>query len=256
MLKTIQNAASAIKNQQLQVASTANNIANINTTGYKADRPADFSEAMRQAVAHIGITTSPAADTPPRVGVATRIIMLSNKDYSQGPLQQTGRELDLAIDGEGFFKLTDPNNPQRVLYSRAGAFQMDAEGNLFNQAGYHLAQLDLPEHTKELRITEDGKIFADTQPDQPIGQLTITCFENPGSLKPVGLNMLAASEDTVEKTENASPGKVMQGYLEQSNVHLVDEMAKLITAQRAHSLEARALATADEMWGISNSLRK
>lgn len=256
MLKTVQSAAAAIRNQQLQVASAANNIANVNTVGYKTDRPADFSEAMRQAVAHHGITTDPGSDMPPQVGVGTRIIMLTNKDYTQGPLQQTGGELDLAIDGEGFFKLTNPNNPERVLYSRAGVFQLDDQGNLLNPAGYHLAQLKLPEHTKELKITEDGRIFADTQPDQPVGQLTITCFENPGSLKPVGLNMLEADLHTIEKTENVQPGTILQGYLEQSNVNLVDEMTRLITAQRAHSLEARALTTADEMWGISNSMRK
>lgn len=256
MLKTVQSAAAAIRNQQLQVASVANNIANVNTVGYKTDRPADFTEAMRQALGHDGITTNPNSPMPPEMGVGTRIVMLTNKDYTQGPLQQTGRELDLAIDGEGFFKLTDPNNPGRALYSRAGVFQLDDQGNLLNAAGYHLAQLELPEHTKELKITEDGRIFADTQPDQPVGQLTITCFENPGTLKPVGLNMLAADQHTIEKTDNAEPGAILQGYLEQSNVNLVDEMTRLITAQKAHSLEARALTTADEMWGISNSLRK
>lgn len=253
MLKTLQSAAVSIKNQQLQMASTANNIANVNTVGYKTDRPADFTETLRQALHQDGITTDPTSTVPPHKGIGSRVIMLSNKDHSQGPLQETGRELDLAIEGEGFFALTDPNNPGRTLYSRAGVFHLDSRGNLHNPAGYHLAQLTLPANTKEIKITEQGQILAD---NQSVGQLTLTCFENPDALEPVGLNLLAANQHAVEKNANLQPGAIRQGYLELSNVDMADEVTKLITSQRAHSFSARALTTADEMWGIANSLRK
>ncbi|MEG6617309.1 flagellar hook-basal body protein [Peptococcaceae bacterium 1198_IL3148] len=258
MLKTVQSGAAALKIQELQMATVGNNVANINTVGYKADKPmTDFSEAVRQALSDSGTTTKADAKITPAVGSGMRVIMMTKKDFGQGTLQETGRSLDLAIDGHGFFVLADPYDGSTV-YSRAGDFEVDKDGKLVNPAGFSMPDITVPPGTQELKIERDGRVIAVPYQGekQEIGQIKLQYFENPSYLTPLGKNVYAANENVTVLKNPEVPGIIRQGFLEQSNVDFVDEMARMITAQKAHSFGSRSITTADEMWEMSNNLTK
>jgi flagellar basal-body rod protein FlgG len=258
MLKTVQSGAAALRIQELQMATVGNNVANINTIGYKADKPmADFSEAVRQALSVGGTATKEDAKITPTMGDGMRVIMMTKKDFSQGSLRETGNPLDLAIDGDGFFGLVHPDEG-KIVYSRAGVFGVNNDGKLVTPAGYYLPNVTVPNNTKELKIENDGTITAVPYEgeEQKIGQIELHYFENPSYLVALGKNVFESNENVAMVANPKVPGIIRQGYLEQSNVDFVDEVARMITAQKAHSFGSRAITTADEMWEMSNNLRK
>lgn len=258
MLKTVQASRASLMVQQLQMATVGNNVANVNTAGYKADKPqTDFTDAVRQAMSANGTTVQSETDIVPTVGTGMRVIMQNKKDFSQGHIKETGRELDVAIDGRGFFEVTDGENTR---YTRSGVFKLSSEGDLVTPAGYQLKGVKIPSETKEIIIEKDGSVTAVSYEEEKenAGNITLQYFENPSNLKPVGKNMFSAGIE-MEKTENIpeeDKGVLLQSHLEMSNVDLTDEFARMIVSQKSHSFQSKAITTADEMWGIANQLRR
>ncbi|WP_031518122.1 flagellar basal-body rod protein FlgG [Desulfofalx alkaliphila] len=252
MLKTIQSARSGLYAQQLQMDALGNNIANINTTGYKKEK-VEFAELVRQRLGHRGTPVLADTEKVPEVGGGVRPTQVA-KVFSQGELQPTGRPLDLAISGDGFFRLVKDGE---TLYTRAGQFSLTADGRIINPAGYQLPQLTVPQGTQEINIGDDGSVTATDEEGKTtsLGTITLYRFENTGGLIPRGENMYQAGE-AAGAIYNDNTGEIKQGYLERSNVDIVEEMVKMIEAQRAYSLNSRSIRTADEMWGIANNIRK
>ncbi len=246
---------------QTQVDVIANNLANVNTTGFKQDR-ANFSDLLYQEVRRAGLR-QPEGNTVPlglSIGSGVRLNSI-DKEFRQGGLHQTGNDLDLAIQGEGFFQLRLQSG--QVAYSRDGAFFRDADGNITTNAGNLLEPaVQIPVDVVRIQVTQDGRILGFNAADpQPImeEQLELARFVNPKGLRAVGDNLYLPTEASGD-VETGNPGTaqfgtIVGGFLEQSNVEIVKEMVDLISAQRAYEINANAIKSADEMLRLANNLR-
>lgn len=260
MLRSLWNGASGMTAQTMKIDLVANNLANINTTGYKK-QVGNFSDLLYQ---RINTTDKPVRrgnpEQPPALGAGVKMARI-NSLFTQGPLTETGRELDVAIQGKGFFEVELPDG--QYAYTRDGVFHLDDQGLLVNSSGYRLsARIYIPPETKSLHIAEDGLITVEW-PDgfrEEIGYLPIYSVDNPEAMMPIGDNLFLPTQES-GAIEERNPGQegmgiLKQGYLENSNVNLVEEMTQLLTAQRAYELSSRSVQVADEMWGIANNLRR
>jgi flagellar basal-body rod protein FlgG len=257
LLRALENGASGLNAQQLKVDILANNLANINSTGFKKSRP-DFAELVSQEVINSGIPVAVDRNGD-SLGSGVRIADVA-RNYEQGDLVETGIPLDLAIQGEGFFKVLLPGGEER--YTRDGSFTLDPEGNITTSAGYKLDGIQLTPGSSNINIALDGTVKV-TDYDQVVsvvGQIRLYRFTNMPGLEAAGENLFAFS-GTADEVFAGIPGTggfgaVRQGYLEKSNVEPVVEMTSLIEAQRAYGFSIRIVRTADEMWSMANSLRK
>lgn len=244
----------ALRAQQASLAVTANNIANVNTTAFKAGRPC-FADLMYQQLAPRVIPLGQgAAQAVVGGGSAVTAVL---RDHAQGVLLTTGRTLDLAVDGEGFFGVTLPDGG--TLYTRDGSFYLDAEGRLVNAAGYPVAPGITVEGAVEVEIRPDGTVMvtgADGATEEA-GRLVLYTFANPAGLEPRGENLYAATDASGAPQEMApgeGAGSIRSGRLEASNTDLAGEMVALILAQRAYQAAARTVQAADDMWAQANEL--
>lgn len=250
---------------QLKLDTIGNNIANINTTAFKKNRT-DFGEIVRQAIGEDGI---PAANDPrPEGGSGVRIVSLA-RVIDQGDLIQTGRDLDLAIEGQGFFKVTPATGDDDIeYYTRDGSFYIttiDDETVLVNSSGYKLVwdgELDA-ETYKAYSVDEKGTVWGQRIEDgktEEVGNIELFTFPAPSGLVSKGSNLYMATEASGEETSGVPGedgiGSIYSGYLERSNVDLATEMIGMIEAQRAYAANSRTIQTADEMWDRANNLRK
>jgi len=257
LLKALGNGASGLNAQQLKVDILANNLANINTTGFKKSQPG-FAELVVQEVLNSGIPVT-AGRTSDSLGSGVRIADVT-RIYKQGDLIETGCDLDLAIHGEGFFKVLLPDGEER--YTRDGSFTLDPDGNIVTPAGYKLEGIQLTPGFSRVNISTDGTVRV-TDYDEitaVVGQIQLYRFASMQKLQARGENLYSFT-GTADEIVAGSPGsdgfgEIRQGYLERANVDPVEEMTKLIEAQRAYGFSARIVRTADEMWSIANSLRK
>lgn len=245
----------ALDAQQTRLAVTANNIANVNTTAFKASRPS-FQDLVYQELAPRAIPLDRAAARA-QAGTGTAVVA-SVRDDTPGALLPTGRALDLAIEGEGFFAVTTPAG--ETLYTRDGAFYLDAEGRLVNGAGYAVAPaIALGEGATGLEIRPDGTVTA-VKADgatEEAGRLKLYTFANPAGLEARGGNLFAATDASGAPREIApgeGAGLIRSGWLEASNTDLAGEMVALVLAQRAYQAAARTIQAADEMWAEANEL--
>ncbi|MCD5406074.1 MAG: flagellar hook-basal body complex protein [Desulfotomaculum sp.] len=259
MLSTIQSGRSGMWAQQLQMATVGNNIANINTTGFKKDRIV-FSELVRQKIGHTGKPVLPDTNIVPEVSNGVKVASL-DKVFNQGMLKATERSLDVAIDGAGFLGLVAPDGG--TLYTRDGMFSRTKDGYLVNAAGYKLPGVKLSEDVQEILIGTDGKITGINsagEQEQIDAQIMLHRFENPTGLMSIGQNMFKQTEDAGLKLTghpaSGNFGEIRQNHLERSNVDLTAAMVQMITAQRAYAFNSRAIRTADEMWGMANNIRQ
>ncbi len=272
MLKALQVGRSGIAVQQLQMDAVANNLANINTTGYKKDK-AEFAELVRQRMGHYGLPVIAEKEQVPESGGGVRLAGME-KVFTQGDLQQTGRSLDLAIKGQGFFVVSPSGDANERFYTRDGTFFINQEGYITNAAGYKLIgknaqgvmqpiQVQLKDEAalQSISVAADGKITAlDTSGDalsfvNNVDTAALAVFENNNGLINVGGNLYAESAASGE-AEYTADAAVVSGYLERSNVNLTEEMTKMIEAQKAYALNSRTVRTADEMWAVANNIRK
>ncbi|GAA8632248.1 flagellar basal-body rod protein FlgG [Helicobacter pylori] len=262
MLRSLYSATSGMLAQQTHIDTTSNNIANVNTTGFKKSR-ADFNDLFYQAMQYAGTNTSNTTLSPDgmEVGLGVRPSAIT-KMFSQGSPKETENNLDVAITGKGFFQVQLPDGT--TAYTRSGNFKLDEQGSLVTSEGYLLIpQITLPEDTTQVNIGVDGTVSV-TQGLQTtsnvIGQITLANFVNPAGLHSMGDNLFsitnASGEAIVGNPDSQGLGKLRQGFLELSNVRLVEEMTDLITAQRAYEANSKSIQTADAMLQTVNSLKR
>jgi flagellar basal-body rod protein FlgG len=253
-MRALSIAATGMSAQQLHVEVIANNMANINTTGFKRAR-AEFTDLLYQAERLQGVSNRGRDATVPegaQVGLGVRPAAIRNV-HIQGALQATGNKLDLALTGRGWFQITGPDGD--TLYSRAGAFNTNANGQLVTLDGYTVVPgMTIPTGAVDVTVSDSGivsaKIDGQTAPQQ-VGQFTIANFANEAGLEPLGGNLyrqtVASGAPVTAVPGDPGFGTIKQGYLESSNVDPVKEITELITAQRSYEMNSKVIQAADEM---------
>jgi flagellar basal-body rod protein FlgG len=262
MIRALYSASSGMQAQQLNLDVVANNLANVNTAGFKKTRT-DFEDLLYQTYRAPGAAGAAGSTIPSgiQVGSGTRPVA-TQRIFSQGDFQQTENPLDLVIEGDGFFQITRPDGS--TAYTRAGAFKKDGTGRVVTSEGYVLQpNLVVPADAKGLTIGSDGTVsvfVAGQTQAQQLGQIQLAQFVNPAGLLSIGRNLFtptSASGNAVVGTAGTQGlGTIAQGFLELSNVKVVDEMVAMITSQRAYEASSRAIQTADEMLAMSNNMRR
>ncbi|MDE3195148.1 MAG: flagellar basal-body rod protein FlgG [Acidobacteriota bacterium] len=263
MIRALYSAASGMSAQQTNIDNIANNLANANTTGYKARR-AQFQDLLYQNIIAPGSQAGQATIVPTglQLGLGTRAI--SNEIvFSQGDFSSTGNPLDLVIQGRGFFQIKEVSGD--IAYTRAGSFHLDPNGNVVTANGDPLIpQITLPPTAQSINIASDGTLsytlVGQTQA-QNGGQITLANFQNPAGLNSIG-NGLYLPTDASGPAIVGVPGgpeglgSLQQGFVEQSNVSIVDEFINLITSQRAYEANSKVVKAADDMYQQANNLTK
>lgn len=253
-------AATGIDAQQLRVDIIANNLANVNTTGFKRSR-GDFQDLLYQTLRPAGATSSSGTELPSgaQLGQGTRSVSIQ-KLYVQGDLQKTENQMDLAIEGEGFFKVLQPNGEE--AYTRAGSFQRDSQGRIVTSEGYALQpEMTVPPDTVSISVAADGNVTVlqgGKTAATSIGEIRLATFANPAGLNGIGRNLFLptdASGPAVEgKPGENGVGTIAQGFLENSNVNVAEELVNMIIAQRAYEINSRVVQKSDEMLKFSNNI--
>ncbi|MEA3498789.1 MAG: flagellar basal-body rod protein FlgG [Campylobacterota bacterium] len=262
MIRGLYTAASGMTAQQQNIDVISNNIANVNTTGFKQDR-AEFQDLMYQSLNYTAGATSSTTNNPTGIDVGLGVRTAGiQKNFGQGSLKETGNSLDLAVAGNGFFKVTTPNG--ETAYSRDGSFKKDNEGSLVNGSGFKLdPEIVIPDNLVNISIAEDGTVTgtdASSGDITQLGQITLATFINPSGLSPQGSNLYLATEVSGDPIDGIAGingmGTIRQGMLESSNVQLVTEMVNLITAQRAYEANSKSITTTDTMLQTVNQLKR
>jgi flagellar basal-body rod protein FlgG len=250
--------------QQFNIDTISNNLANVNTTGFKLNRP-DFEDLLYQTLRLAGTPATEVTVVPTGIQVGHGVRpAATQKVFTQGSLQNTGNVTDLAIEGEGFFRVLLYDGTYG--YTRDGAFKIDSNGQLVNSNGYRfMPEIILPEGflRDSITVSQDGRVTAKVGGSDDIlevGQVEIYRFVNPTGLQSIGENLYKitnASGDAIPGRPGfEGMGKVMHKFLEMSNVSVVQEMVNMIVAQRAYELNSRAIQTSDTMLGIANGLKR
>ncbi|HTT01960.1 MAG TPA: flagellar basal-body rod protein FlgG [Steroidobacteraceae bacterium] len=239
--------------QQTQMTVTANNLANVNTTGFKKGR-AVFDDLLYQNVSQVGANTSQNTQSPTglNLGTGTRVVA-TEKNYTQGNLNNTGNSLDLAIQGRGFFQVLQPSGV--IAYTRDGSFQLNAQGQLVNAQGYQVQPaVTIPTGAQSITVGADGTIsvqLAGQTTPTTVGTVQLADFINPAGLQDVGNNLAVESASSgTAVTANAGlngMGTLVQGSVESSNVDVVEELVNMIETQQAYEMNSRAVETTDQM---------
>ncbi len=262
MIRALWTAASGMQSQQLNIDVIANNLANVNTTGFKKSRP-DFQDLMYQNMKTVGAPSTNSTQIPTgiQIGLGSKAAAVS-KVFSAGNITQTGNELDLAIEGDGFFqiKLTDGT----TAYSRDGALKKDSQGRLVNSDGYPLTpEIVIPNNASKVTIGNDGTVSvlqAGQSTPTTVGTIQLATFSNPAGLSSMGHNLYQPSESSgTANTGTAGQngiGTVSQGFLEMSNVSVMEEMVNMILSQRAYETNSKAVQAADEMLQQTNNIKR
>lgn len=261
-MRSLSTAATGMQAQQLNVEVISNNIANMNTTGFKRQR-AEFQDLLYTNVERMGTTSSDGGTiVPTGVQVGTGVKAGSVYRITEpGSVTQTYNAYDMAIQGEGYFVIQMPDGTNG--YTRAGNFQVGPDGQIVNEAGYPVSPgIAIPEEAVDVTISAVGSVQAKLAGQveyQDLGQLDLARFINPAGLEAVGDNLFL--ESPASGAANLSTpgavgfGTVIQGFLETSNVEAVNEISSLILAQRAYEMNSKVITTSDEMLGVTSQLR-
>ena len=263
MIRAMGTAASGMKAQQMNIDTIANNLANVNTTGYKKSHP-EFQDLLYDKVMPGGQVDAEGRAAPTRVEVGHGVkLVATNKNFSQGTVVSTANPLDLMIEGDGFFQVRMPDGS--VKYTRDGSFKLDADRSVVTSAGYRLEpEITVPEDATELSVSRDGivsvMVAGDDSNVQEIGQLELARFPNAAGLSARGGNIFSespASGTPLLGTPGLTGmGETTSGFLEMSNVETVDELVNMISAQRAYELNSKTITMADEMLQTVNRLKR
>jgi flagellar basal-body rod protein FlgG len=247
--------------QQTRMTVVSHNLANVSTNGFKKDR-AVFEDLLYQNVRQVGAATSQDTTAPTGLNLGTGVrVVATEKNYMQGGLNNTGNSLDVAVNGRGFFQVLMPDGS--FAYTRDGSFKMSAEGELVTASGYKVQPgITIPSGAQSVSIGADGVVSAQlagqSAPTQ-IGTLQLTDFVNPAGLQPRGENLLSESAAS-GPAQSSTPGlnglgTLQEGFLEGSNVNVVEELVNMIETQRAYEMNSKAISTADQMMQyVSNNL--
>jgi flagellar basal-body rod protein FlgG len=259
MFGSLHIAATGMEAQQRKLDVIANNMSNVNTTAFKTSR-AEFEEMLYQQVRAPSGAGENAKPTGIEFGLGVKTAATA-RDFTQGTFENTGNPLDLAIEGTGFFQVIAENgNP---AFTRAGLFKLDARGKVVNQSGLEIfPPITVPDEVKSLQIAPDGSvtaILADDDSEIEIGQIELTLFTNPAGLRSLGRNLFAGTQASgsakVGIPGETSFGTLAQGFLEKSNVEVVEEMVSMIASQRAYEISSKLIRTADEMLRTITNIR-
>jgi len=263
MIRALYSAASGMRAQEMNVDNIANNLANANTVGYKTRR-AQFQDLMYQSVLQPGTASGQQTVVPAgmQLGLGTR--PTSNEIiFTQGAFSETDNPLDVVIQGAGFFQILQPNG--ELAYTRCGQFQLDKNGNIVTSSGYALQpQITIPPEAQQVTIAADGTVSY-TLPNQTAaqqaGQIQLATFQNPAGLNILGSGLYTPTDASGDPTLGApgsqgGQGSLLEGYIEQSNVSIVDEFVNLIEAQRGYEANSKVVSAADQMYQQVNSLSK
>lgn len=262
MIKAMNTAATGMVAQQASIDNIANNLANVNTTGFKKAR-VEFQDILYQNFRKAGTATAIGATAPVNldVGYGTRPVATS-REFSPGSVQITKNPTDLAIAGNGFFQIQMPDGT--TAYTRDGSFKISSDGQLVTTDGFKMTpEITIPEDATDLSVAIDGQVFilvVGNDVPQQVGQVELARFINPAGLSAVGHNLFRespASGTPITGTPGTEGlGTLDQGNLEASNVSVVDEMVNMIMAQRAYEINSKVIQTSDDMSQTINNLKR
>lgn len=260
MIGALWTAATGMNSQQKNIDVTSNNLANVNTGGFKKSR-VNFADLMYKTIKQPGTPNSQGSQVPVgiEIGHGSKVAS-TQKVFTQGNIKNTDNPLDLLIEGDGFFKVMKPDGT--VAYTKDGSFKQDSTGRVVTSDGYPLQpEIVIPEDATDISITSDGTVNVKTgNSTEQIGQIQLHRFANPAGLNSQGRNLFAqtvASGDPQTGVPGEQGfGNVSQGFLEKSNVKVVEEMVNMISAQRAYDVNSKAIKAADEMLQTANQLKR
>lgn len=262
MLRALWTAASGMQSQQTNIDVIANNLANVNTTGFKKSR-ADFQDLIYQSLKTTGSPSTNTTQVPTgiQIGLGTRLAAVT-KIFTSGDLTQTGNDLDMAIEGDGFFQIQMPDGT--TAYSRAGAFKKDSTGRVVTSDGYPLLpEIVIPTNATKISVGNDGTVSVNqagqTAPTN-VGNIQLAQFANPAGLAAQGKNLFLPTDSSGNAT-TGTPGQtglgtISQGFLEMSNVNVASEMVNMIVGQRAYEINSKAVQAGDEMLQTANNMKR
>jgi len=253
MIRSLWTARTGLDAQQTQLDVISNNLANVSTNGYKRSR-AVFEDLLYQTMRQPGAqnTQQNQISSGLQIGTGVRPVA-TERVFTQGNLQQTGNKLDLAVQGNGFFQVLQPDGTN--AYTRDGAFQLDSQGNLVTASGYPLADnINIPADALSVTVGKDGTVSVvqagQTAPVE-VGSIQLANFVNPGGLQSAGENLFLETASSGTATPNQpglnGAGVINQGYVETSNVNVAEELVSMIATQRAYELNSKAIQTVDQM---------
>ena len=253
MLRSLWISKTGMEGQQTKLDAISNNLANVATNGFKRSGVV-FEDLMYQNMRQTGAATSEQSQLPAglQLGLGVRAAATS-RNFSQGSLTQTGGNFDIAIEGQGFFQVQMPDGT--TGYSRDGAFQVDANGQMVNSSGFLLLPgITVPPNAKSVSVAKDGAVsvvLPGQATPQVVGQLQLANFINPAGLDPLGGNLFAETASSGAPTTGAPStngfGNLRQGFVEGSNVNVVEELVSMIATQRAYEMNSKAIQTSDQM---------
>lgn len=245
--------------QQTQMSVISHNLANVNTTGFKKER-AMFDDLLYQNVRQVGAQSTQNTTLPSGLQLGTGVrTVATEKIHTQGNLIQTGNQLDVAINGRGYFQVLLPNGD--IAYTRDGSFKLDSGGQIVNNSGYTIdPAITVPTGAQSVTIGSDGTVSvlqAGTTAPAQIGNIQIADFINPTGLEPIGENLYRESVSSgapiIGQPGTDAFGTTLQGNLEVSNVNVVEELVAMIETQRAYEMNAKAIQTTDDMLGFASN---
>jgi len=253
MMTSLYTAATGMEAQKLNIDVIANNLANVNTTGFKRSR-ADFQDLMYQTIKDAGTLSSDGTMLPTgiQVGLGVKAGAIQ-KIFMQGDFSHTGNPLDLVIEGDGFYQITKPDG--EIGYTRSGAFKLDADGRVVTSDGYLIdPAITIPPEATSITVGADGQISimqSGSSAPTMVGQITLARFVNPAGLKAIGKTMFIETDSSGAPITGTpgidGMGTIGQGFLEMSNVNIVEEMVNMIVTQRAYEINSKAITASDEM---------
>lgn len=262
MMRSLNTAGAGMVAQQHNLDIIANNLANVNTTAFKQQR-AEFQDLMYQVYRASGAPTGGSATQPQavQIGLGSRF-SASSTSFGHGSMQPTGNPFDIAINGEGFFGIQRPDGT--IGYTRDGSFKRDSTGRLVTSDGYPLeSDITIPADATAISIAPNGAVSANLAGQQEptqLGQIQLVIFANPAGLTRVGQNLYMAGggsgEPVTSTPGEGGAGSLQSSFLESSNVQVVEEMVRMILAQRAYEINSKAIQTADDMLGVLSALKR
>ena len=262
MIRALWTAASGMQAQQKNIDVVANNLANVNTAGFKKSR-ADFQDLMYQNLKTSGSPSTNSTQVPTgiQIGLGTRLASVT-KLFTAGDFTQTGNELDVAIEGDGFYQIQLPDGT--TGYSRSGAFKKDSTGRMVTSDGYPLLpEVVIPSNATKINIGSDGTVSvqqAGQNATTSVGNIQLASFANPSGLSALGKNLFIPTDASGTATTGTPAqnglGSLAQGMLEMSNVSVAEEMVNMIVGQRAYEINSKAVQASDEMLQTANNLKR
>jgi flagellar basal-body rod protein FlgG len=265
MIRSLYTAATGMEAQQLYMDTISHNLSNVNTTGFKRSKM-EFQDLIYESIREPGVKNQEGGVSPVGIEVGLGVKPGSTqKIFEQGSLNRTGNDLDVAINGEGFFQVNMPDGT--TAYTRNGAFQMTAEGTIVNSDGFPISpQINIPNGAEMIGIdSATGRVTVTMPGEQTsteLGQIELARFVNPAGLKSLGGNLYVETEASglpvvgVPGEEGFKQTTLQQNYLEASNVQIVEEMVNMITAQRAYEIVSKSIQVSEEMMQVANNLKR